>query len=91
MNSLPKLAEIFHVSIDDLMQGTAAPQKESKAKAPNGKRAEILPLALKSVALAMGVAVAILSFIKEIGTGEALSMLGIGLFCLALAQFLPKD
>ena len=50
-----------------------------------------MDLALKGVALAMGVAVAVLSVLREIETGPALSMLGIGLACLALAQLAKEE
>ena len=52
---------------------------------------EIVNIALKGVALAMGVAVVVLSFISDMGTDEAVSMLGIGLTCLSIAQFSKKD
>lgn len=48
---------------------------------------KIIAAALKGIALAMGIAVTVLMFLNEIGTKEAVSMLGIGLACLALNQF----
>ncbi len=82
--SLPRLAEIFQVSVDELMQGKAEEnEKPKKCAAP------IVSLALKGVALAMGVAVAALSALNEIETNAAIRLLGIGLACLAAAQ-LPK-
>ncbi|HIV18326.1 MAG TPA: helix-turn-helix transcriptional regulator [Candidatus Merdivicinus intestinigallinarum] len=80
--SLPRLAEIFQVSVDELMQGKA----EAKEKPNHNTAAQIVNLALKGVALAMGVAVAVLSALHEAETGAAVSMLGIGLACLAAAQ-----
>ena len=50
----------------------------------------IIDIALKGVALAMGIAVVVLSNIGGIGTNEAVSMLGIGLACMAIAQFSKK-
>ena len=86
ISSLPKLAEIFGMSVDELMQvGTDAKENTNSNKVP-----EIVNLALKGVALAMGIAVAVLSFISDIGTNEAVSMLGIGLACLSVAQFSKK-
>ena len=41
--------------------------------------------------VAAGVAVAVLSVLREIETGPALSMLGIGLACLALAQLTKEE
>ena len=85
ISSLPKLAEIFGMSVDELMQ-VKADTKENT----NNKVSEIVNLALKGVALAMGIAVVVLSFIGDIGTNEAVSMLGIGLACLSVAQFSKK-
>ena len=87
VNSIPKLAEIFNVSVDALMQVKADTKEESEGK----KVSEIVNIALKGIALAMGVAVAVLSFIEAIGTNEAISMLGLGLACLAISQFSKKD
>ena len=87
INSIPKLADVFNVTVDELMQVKA----DTKANAENNKVSEIVNIALKGVALAMGIAVAVLSFIGNIGTNEAVSMLGIGLACLSIAQFSKKD
>ena len=87
INSIPKLADVFNVTVDELMQVKA----DTKASAENNKVSEIVNIALKGVALAMGIAVAVLSFIGDIGTNEAVSMLGIGLACLSIAQFSKKD
>ena len=62
-----------------------------KKAADNIKIAELITLALKGVALAMGVAVVVLSFLNEIGTTSAIGMLGLGLACLAVTQFSNKD
>lgn len=87
VNSIPKLAEIFHISVDELMQGKASAKEGSGRKSGT----EIVNIALKGIALAMGVAVVVLSFMKAIGTHEAIGMLGLGLACLAMAQFSQKD
>lgn len=81
INSLPKLAVLFDISVDELMQvKTETPHKGSQ----EALRA-FAPLALKSVALAMGVAVTVLSFLNALDLHTGLSMLGLGLVCLALA------
>ncbi len=83
IESVPQIAEIFGVSVDELMQIKAkeAP-KENKAE-------EIMQIALKGIALAMGVAVVVLSFLKQIDANAALGMLGIGLACIAVTR-LPE-
>ena len=87
ISSIPKLAEIFGVSVEELMQVKA----DTKGLSQETKASDIVPLALKGVALAMGVAVVVLSFLKEWETQEAIQMLGLGLVCLALSQFAKKS
>lgn len=87
VNTIPKLAEIFNLSVDALMQV----KTDTKEQAEEKKVSETVNLVFKGIGLAMGVAVFVLSFIKEIETNEAIRMLGIGLACLALAQFSKKD
>lgn len=87
VNSLPKLADIFNVTVDELMQVKADKKENTK----NNKVFEIVTIALKGVALAMGIAVVALSIIGDLGTTEAVNMLGIGLTCLAIAQFSKKE
>ena len=82
-----KLAEIFHVSVDELMQVKTDTKGKGEEKQ---KTAEIVDLALKGVALAMGVAVVVLSILNEMESGSAVRMLGIGLACLAVAQLAQK-
>ena len=87
VNSIPKLAEIFDVTVDELMQGKAA----AKGTAAAGRVSAFVRLALKGVALAMGIAVAVLSFLGEIETADAIGMLGIGLAALAITQLSEKE
>ena len=46
---------------------------------------------LRAVALAMGVAVAALTAFQALDTRDALSMLGLGLVCLAASQFGDRE
>ncbi len=85
VGSIPKLAEIFGVSVDALMQVNAGVKGNPKA----GRLEEIIELILKAVAVAMGIATAVLSFLGQIEAGAAIGMLGIGLACLAVTQ-LPR-
>ena len=82
VSSLPRLAEVLDVSVEELLQAkTARSEGETSVKI-----ASFIDLALKAVALAMGVAVAVLAFLGQVETGSALAMLGIGLACLAIVQ-----
>lgn len=87
VNSIPKIAEIFEISIDELMQTKNSTDK----KTDNTEISEILDIALKGIALAMGIAVVVLSFLNQIEIKNAMSLLGIGLVCLALSQFSNKN
>lgn len=79
---MPKIAEIFSVSVDELMQAGA---EGNKRKAPS-KADEIISLVCKAVTLAMGVGVAVLSAMKQIDMYSALSMLGIGLAAAGISS-----
>lgn len=79
--SLPKLAEILGVSIDELMKCRKAP--EEKKESAQG----IVMLVMRCVALAMGVAVAVTSIMGKMEVESGLTMLGIGLACIAIQLF----
>lgn len=81
--SLPKLAQILGVTVDELMHHSRMPQK----KEPNA----LVPLICRGIALAMGVAVVVLSVLKQIDVYSGFGMLGIGLVCLSIVQFLPQS
>ncbi len=74
INSIPKLAEIFEVSVDDLMQ-VKINTKETIGK---NKITEIIDTALKGIGTAMGIAVVVLSVLGRLDIKSALMMLGIG-------------
>ena len=76
LNSIPKLAEIFGVSVEDLMQNRLESQREEMK--------DITPLVhmiLKAIALAMGVSVVALSCMGSLEAETAVILLGIGLAC----------
>lgn len=87
INSIPKLAEIFGISVDELMQV----KTESKKNAEKKDIKSLIFLVLRCIALAMGVAVAVLSIMNKIDINSALGMLGIGLACLAISEFSKKE
>ena len=84
ISSIPRLAEILGVSVDDLMRSNS----HRKEKSENLE--DKVMLILRCVGLAMGVAVAALSIIGELETEAGLAMLGIGLACIAI-QLLRKE
>ncbi len=86
VNSIPQLAEILGVSIDELMQV----KDITKETDPKDNNKMIVDTAFKGIGLAMGIAVAVLSFLDQIETKSAIGMLGIGLACLAISAFQKK-
>lgn len=84
INSLPNLAEILGVTVDELMQ--------IKHEAENSKQSpkEIVQLIFKVVPLAMGVAVVVLSIMDELPIQSGFIMLGIGMFCAGMALLNEK-
>lgn len=51
------------------------------------KKGKIFDIALMAIALAMGIAVVVLSVLDKVEMKSAISMLGIALACLAITQF----
>lgn len=86
--SMPRLAEALGATVDELMQ--ARPGAATPRPKPAGKQAgRLVELALKGVAAAMGIAVAVLTMLDALDSQAAFLMLGLGLACLAIAQ-LPE-
>ena len=86
VNSLPKLAQLLGVSVDELMQ-----IKTRSAVQPEKQPSEIAVLICKAVPLAMGVAVLVLSLLKQLDLYSAAGMLGIGLIGLSILNFIKKN
>lgn len=74
VNSLPKLAEILGVSVDELMQSKTKGKVQEQSSV-----AETIQVILKAIPVAMGVAVTVLSALDKITSPSAFSLLGIGL------------
>lgn len=86
VNIILKLAEIFNVTVDELMQVKTTTKEDTTKK----NISEMVTLVLKGVSLAMGIAVVVLPLLNEIESDNAICMLGIGLACLAIVQFPSK-
>lgn len=83
IHSMPNLAEVLGVSVEELMQG-------KKEAAPANKAVEIMELAPKAVAMAMGIAVTVLTVLNALDAQSATVMLGIGLACAGIALMSEK-
>ncbi|WP_019892593.1 helix-turn-helix domain-containing protein [Allobaculum stercoricanis] len=86
LNSIPKLAEIFEISVDDLMQmKTDTTENRSQNKVD-----EIIDTVLKGIGIAMGIAVTVLSILGELKVNTAFVMLGIGLASVSISLLKDK-
>lgn len=80
INTIPRLAEVLGVSLEDLMQIYSPEKREHEVSIH-------LSTIARAVALAMGVAVVVLLLLGELTVLNGMGMLGIGVACSALAQF----
>ena len=84
INSLPNLAQVLGVSVEDLMQ------VKKEAEAPVSKVTEIMEIAPKAVAMAMGIAVTVLTILNALDVKSGMVMLGIGLACVGISLMSDK-
>lgn len=83
--TIPKLAEIFEVSVEELMNVKASRVSESKGIE------RVVDIILKAVPLAMGIAVIVTSLLGELDTKSGFSMIGIGLACVGAYLLKKKE
>ncbi len=83
VNSIPKLAEILDVSVEELLN--------AQTKQDNHKIEDIINIALIGVSLAMGICIVVTSVLKQIDMNSAITMLGIGISCLAIYLLKNKN
>lgn len=83
VNSLPRLCEVFGISMDELMQ-----VKEQSAAGMGSHNEDLARLILRAVPLAMGVAVVVLSVLRRLDAASGMGMLGVAVICLAALHFL---
>lgn len=84
VNSFPQLAEVLGLTLEELMQG----QKQNQPA--EQKIGELVDTIMKAVALALGVATAILAALNAIKARQGIFLLGAGLACLALSAMSRK-
>ena len=87
VSTIPKLAELFEVSVDDLMQIS----KKEATKSIFIKLQSWFRLMSKCLALAMAVAVFTLGCLNQLEASTGLSLLSLGLIFLSLNQFGKDD
>lgn len=87
INTLPKLAETFAISVDELLQVNSVSGRSREEQAVH----HVTIIVLKAVALAMGVAVIVLSIMEGIDMDTGFKLLGIGLTCIAVVLLQKND
>ena len=80
--TIPGLAEILGVSVEELMQAKAVPGTGHKGAG------YLVQQILRAVPLAMGVAVVVLSLLGELDMRSGFGLLGVGMICLALSAYM---
>ena len=83
--TIPKIAEIFGVSVEELMNTKSIPGNRRKG-APY-----LLNIILEAVPTAMGIAVVVSSLLDELDMKSGFTMLGIGLACVGIYQLKTKE
>ena len=83
--TIPKLAEIFGVSIEELMNAKPIPINGHKGAG------YLMNIILKAIPVAMGVAVVVTSLLGELNVGSGFTMLGIGLVCVGIYLLKVKE
>lgn len=78
INTLPKLAEILEVSVEELLNATPKPETGHRGAG------YLIDLILKAVPAAMGIAVVVISILDELPARSAFIMLGIGVASLGI-------
>jgi len=83
VNSIPKLAEVLGITVEELLN--------AQTKQENNKVDDIINIALIGVGLAMGICIVVTSILKQIDMNNAITMLGIGMSCLAIYLLKNKN
>ena len=83
------LAELFDIAAEELAEGRIPSHvcgNSTEAKQIEQDQ-DLFKLICRTVALAMGIAVTVLSFMDRMDPQNAVTMLGIGLTCLGISAF----
>lgn len=85
VHSIPKLAQVLGISVEELMGSTAPSGEGRKPLQP------LVLLVVKAVALAMGVSVTVLSILGNLSISTGFILLGIGLTCVGICLLQEKN
>ena len=79
-----KLADVLEVPLEDLIDIESEEIMKKEELGINENLKQVTQVIFKAISLAMGIAVVVLSILKELDISSGFIMLGIGLFSLAL-------
>lgn len=82
--TIQKLAEVLEVSLENFIDIESEDNMKKEDLAINENLKQVTKVIFKAISLAMGIAVVVLSILKELDISSGFIMLGIGLFSLAL-------
>ena len=83
--TIPKLAEILGVSVEELMNAKSAPISGHKGAGC------LIDIILKAIPVAMGIAVVVTSLLGELDMKSGFAMLGIGMASVGIYLLKHKD
>ena len=83
--TIPKLAEILGISIEELMNAKSIPTSGHKGAG------YLIDIILKAVPVAMGIAVIVTSVLGELNTKSGLTLLGIGVVSVGIYLLKHND
>ena len=83
--TIPKLAEILGISVEELMNAKSAPVTGHKGAT------YLINIIWKAVPVAMGVAVVVTSLLGELDMKSGFTMLGLGLACVGIYLLKYKE
>ena len=83
--TIPKLADILGVSVEELMNAKSAPTTGHKGAG------YLIDIILKAISVAMGVAVVVTSLLGELDMKSGFTMLGIGMASVGIYLLKHKD
>lgn len=83
--TIPKLAEILGISVEELMNAKSVPVVGHKGSE------YLSSIILKAIPVAMGVAVVALSLLDELDMKSGVAMLGLGLACVGIYLLKYKE
>ena len=85
IHSLPTLAQMLQVNVEELF-----PDQKARPEQKKQDNIQMKLLVFRSVALAMGVAMVVLSLLGQLDDNSGLGMAGVGLAAVSLHLFFDK-